>query len=60
MPGTKDVTTMYKTCYECAHAIFDYEELYGTAEKEWFVDGCKLGLMDDSANTCEHWEDRSE
>lgn len=31
------------TCTECPHAIWDYEEYYGTTQKQWFVDGCKIG-----------------
>ena len=30
-------------CTECPHAIWDYEEYYGTTQKQWFVSGCKIG-----------------
>ena len=28
-------------CTECKSAIWDYEEYYGTTQKEHFVSGCK-------------------
>lgn len=28
-------------CTECKSAIWDYEEYYGTTQKEYFVCGCK-------------------
>ncbi len=31
-------------CEECKHAIWDYEEYYGTTQKQWFVERCKKDL----------------
>ena len=29
-------------CETCKHAELDYEEYYGTTDKQWFVSGCEL------------------
>ena len=40
-------------CYDCEHAIFDYEEYYGGI-REKIVDGCKLNRDPD---TCDKEKD---
>ncbi len=33
---------MNERCFGCPFAEMDFEEYYGTKEKQWFVCGCKL------------------
>ena len=40
-------------CSKCRYAIWDYEEFFGTSQKQWFVDGCKLGKTEEE---CEEEE----
>lgn len=32
-------------CEDCPHAIWDYEEYYGTGNRQWFVIDCRKGFM---------------
>lgn len=40
-------------CEECPHAIWDFEEYYGTTRKQWFGEGCDL---DAEPEDCEEEE----
>ena len=44
-------------CYDCEHAIFDYEEYYG-GYREKIVAGCKINndpdLCGEWCDTCKH------
>lgn len=42
-------------CTECKYAEYDYEEYYGTRQKQWFVCGCKKGY--DIEQGCKEEED---
>ena len=42
-------------CCMCKYAVLDYEEYYGTTEKEWFVTGCKKGL--DKSENCPEYKE---
>ena len=45
-------------CAKCKHAKFDYCELYGTTEKQWFVCECKKDF--DMDGNCEEFEEYRE
>ena len=45
-------------CCTCRHAILDYEEYYGTKDKEWFVCGCKKDMETDDCNEYEEVEEK--
>ena len=42
-------------CEMCKHALWGYEEYYGTTQKQWFVDWCEKDL-DMEADDCEDFE----
>ena len=46
-------------CGICKHAILDFEEYYGTSQKEWFVDGCKKDCDPDDCNEFEEVDTES-
>ena len=47
-------------CGMCKYAVLDYEEYYGTTEKQWFVCGCEKGHIDDDPKDCEDFEEVSD
>ena len=47
-------------CGSCIFAEWNYEELYNSAEKWWFVSGCKKDLEDTKGDNCEGYEERGE
>ena len=45
-------------CDSCKYAIKDYETYYGTTRKEWFVTGCKRGMIgEEEPEECEEYEE---
>lgn len=46
-------------CAECKYAVLDFNEYYGTSDREWFVCDC-LHNQDVEQDECEEFERREE